>query len=187
MTNVGPTAVDLTGVRFTGGVQFDFTGSSVVLLSPGQRVLVVRNKAAFESRYGTGLAIAGTWSPLTELSNGGDRLTLVDRSGVPIADFSYNDQLPWPPEADGDGHSLTLVRPAGNMDLGDAANWRPSRLAGGSPAASDALAASGYPSLLDYAVVVAPEFVPGVSPSRSHGPNASAPMRPPSFPKSPTR
>ena len=51
--------LDLTDLRFTKGVDFDFAGSAVTSLAPGEFVLVVRNLAAFEARYGTGLPVAG--------------------------------------------------------------------------------------------------------------------------------
>ena len=56
--------LSLSGVRFTDGVVFDFTGSSVTSLAPGARVLVVSNLAAFQSRYGTSLngIIAGQFA-----------------------------------------------------------------------------------------------------------------------------
>jgi len=156
LINAGSSVIDLTGVRFPAGIQFDFTGSPMALLPPGERVLVVKDKMTFESRYGTGLPVAGVWSPFTELGNNGDRLTLVDRAGVTIADFSYDDSRPWPGEADGTGPSLTLIQPAIDAQTGNPARWRPSRLEGGSPGTSDALAAAGYSSLVEYATVEAP-------------------------------
>ena len=35
LMNVGSTAIDLTGVRFVEGVEFDFAGSAVTQLAPG--------------------------------------------------------------------------------------------------------------------------------------------------------
>ena len=56
--------LSLSGVRFTDGVAFDFSGSSVTSLAPGAQVLVVSNLAAFQSRYGTGFngIIAGQFA-----------------------------------------------------------------------------------------------------------------------------
>ena len=44
--------LDLDGVSFSSGVDFAFHGP--VPLAPGERILVVRDVAAFESRYGSG-------------------------------------------------------------------------------------------------------------------------------------
>ncbi|MHC4558788.1 MAG: lamin tail domain-containing protein, partial [Planctomycetota bacterium] len=56
LKNIGDEIIDLTYVSFIDGITFDFNGSSVTSLAPSDFVLVVRNKAAFESRYGTSLS-----------------------------------------------------------------------------------------------------------------------------------
>ena len=53
LKNTGDETLDLRSVSFTSGVTFDFAGSAVTTLGPGGFALVVKNKAAFESRYGT--------------------------------------------------------------------------------------------------------------------------------------
>ena len=116
LQNIGSRPIDLTGVSFTAGVQFSFTGSAITTLAPGQSVLIVENLLAFTARYGSGLPIAGVFSPDTRLSNNGDHLTLRDRAAAIIAEFSYDQNLPWPPEADGTGYTLTLVRPRSHPD-----------------------------------------------------------------------
>ena len=183
LINAGSSVIDLTGVRFTAGIQFDFTGSPISLLPPGERVLVVKDKVAFESRYGTGLPVAGVWSPFTELGNNGDRLTLVDRAGVTIADFSYDDSRPWPGEADGTGPSLTLIQPAIDAQTGNPARWRPSRLGGGSPGTSDALAAAGYPRWSSTPSSRHRQFSDPQMGARSCGWNGWVRTRPWSFPR----
>src|SRR5262249_51877273 len=47
-TNV---TLDLGGVRFSNGLAFTFSGSSVTSLAPGATVLLVKNLAAFGARY----------------------------------------------------------------------------------------------------------------------------------------
>ena len=70
---MGPSVLDLRDVRFTKGIDFDFAGSEVETLQSGAFVLVVKNRAAFEARYGTGLPVAGEY--LNEnLRNSGERL-----------------------------------------------------------------------------------------------------------------
>jgi hypothetical protein len=97
----------------------------------------VQNAPAFSARYGAGLPVAGTWPSTKRLSNGGDHLTLLDRSSAPIRDFSYDDSAPWPVEPDGAGRSLTLINPASNPDHSLPASWRASSAIGGSPGAPD--------------------------------------------------
>jgi len=63
LRNTGPNTLDLTYVSFVDGITFDFNESNVTSLAPDVFVLVVRNKGAFESRYGKGLSdkIAGEY------------------------------------------------------------------------------------------------------------------------------
>jgi len=156
LINIGPRPIDLTGVAFVAGVQFAFSNGSITTLAPGGRVLVVGNRAAFEAVHGSGQPVAGEFAAGTRLSNGGERLTLLDRAGGVIADFSYGIALPWPPETGGPGWSLTLIRPETRPDPALAGSWRPSRQPGGSPGTGDSLAVTAFSSLLDYAVTSLP-------------------------------
>jgi len=137
LMNVGGAPFDLTDVRFTGGIQFDFTGSSVDSVPAGGFVLVVKNTAAFEARYGPALPVAGVFEGGTQLSNGGEQIVLVDPLDNVIQAFTYNDQAPWPTAPDGGGFSLVLVDPASEPNHNLAASWRPSIQTGVSPGAAD--------------------------------------------------
>mgnify|MGYP002633789048 CR=1 FL=1 len=44
--NAGASALDLTNVRFTKGVEFDFSNGTVTSIDPGQRVVIVSNPIA---------------------------------------------------------------------------------------------------------------------------------------------
>jgi hypothetical protein len=154
--------LDLTGVKFTAGISFDFTGSAVTSLAPGERVLLVRNRAAFESVHGNALPIAGEFADFSVLNNDGETLKLEDASNSTIAEFRYNDALPWPTAPDGLGVSLILMDPASRPDPDLPGNWRSSADPHGNPNASDAttfpgtagadLDANGIDDLLDYAI-----------------------------------
>lgn len=137
--NLGATALDLTDVRFTKGIDFDFMPDTRI--SPGAYLLVIRNRAAFESRYGTGLPIAGQWASDDKLANGGENLKLSLGSGTAIIEFAYSDLAPWPTAPDGGGFSLTLDCPQQTSlaDHADPLAWRASRLPGGSPGTDDHL------------------------------------------------
>jgi hypothetical protein len=137
LTNVGATTIDLTGVRFVDGIEFDFAGSAVTQLGPGEVVLVVGNQLAFECRYGTALSpwIAGEYDG--KLANGGETLKLIDtRTGV-VAEFAYADD--WYASADGQGRSLVPVNPTqvSPDQLGRKTSWRASYHWGGSPGGPD--------------------------------------------------
>ncbi len=118
--NTGSAPVDLDGVAFTDGVDFTFPA---LTLDPGGYVVAVRNQASFEVRYGTGLPMAGEYTP-DKLSNGGERIVLTDSFGVTIHDYTYDDKDPWPETPDGDGPSLEVVDTGG--DYSDPTNWQAS-------------------------------------------------------------
>ena len=144
--NIGTADIDMTNVRFTGGIGFDFDDSAIgFLLAPGQRVVLVNHLAAFQLRNPSVPAgnIAGVFSG--NLSNDGEQLALLASDGSVIRDFAYNDQPPWPESADGDGFSLVLIHPAGNPDHADPFNWRPSVSQHGNPAQTDTVTFSGPP------------------------------------------
>ncbi len=127
--NRGTATADLNGVRFVNGVDFDFTGSAVTRLPAGAYVLVVKNRVAFETRYGTGLPIAGEFGG--RFDNAGEHVRLVNADGLTLRDFTYGTLPPWPGAADGSGPSLEVIDPGGNLSL--ATNWRASISNNGSP------------------------------------------------------
>lgn len=134
LKNIGPVPLDLTGVHFTNGIQFHFTGSAVTNLAADQHVLVVKNLGAFSARYGSGLNVAGQY--LGSLDNGGENVRLDDALGEPILDFSYDNS--WYPATDGLGFSLVIVDENAPFDTwGLKESWRPSGLFSGSPAQND--------------------------------------------------
>lgn len=139
LLNIGTTTLDLNGVRIADAVRFDFTGSAITTLAPGERVLVVKEPAAFEARYGIGLPVAGEYSG--KFSNSGELIRLSygdgNTAGNLIRSFTYDDIAPWPPTADGTGPSMVLSNPWGlpNHDIGT--NWRASHATGGQPGEVD--------------------------------------------------
>ncbi|HUT93242.1 MAG TPA: Ig-like domain-containing protein [Thermoguttaceae bacterium] len=129
LENVGDETIDLTDVRFTQGITFNFTGSDVTELGAGATVLVVRNREAFAARYGTEPTVAGEFSG--SLSNEGERIVLVDADGAVIHDFSYDDEDGWPTGADGEDYTLQIKEVSGEYN--DPDNWEASAGKGGTP------------------------------------------------------
>jgi hypothetical protein len=127
LRNVGPAAISLAGINFDKGISFAFESG---LLAAGARIVLVKNLAAFTSRYGAVGNLAGTYSG--NLNNAGERLRLLDAAGRVIQDFSYGDG--WYPTTDGLGFSLAIVDDSAAASSWDSpANWRPSSAPGGSP------------------------------------------------------
>jgi len=141
LKNIGDEVIDLSYVSFVDGISFDFNEGSITSLGPGEFVLVVKDRAAFVSRYGAALSgiIAGEYSG--RLANEGENVKLMDFWNGVIAEFEYNDGRGWPLAADGAGHSLVPVeaallgQPEGSLNYG--ANWRASAYIGGSPGQDD--------------------------------------------------
>jgi len=127
--NAGPGTIDLNGMAFVDGIEFDFTDAAIHLLAPEQAVLVVKNQEAFSLRYGSDLPIAGEYSG--RLSNSGERIEFRDATGETILAFTYGTQDPWPESPDGDGPSLELIDL--NQDPNSPDNWRASNHEDGSP------------------------------------------------------
>lgn len=145
LANISPTVtLDLAGIRFVNGIEFNFTGSAVTSLPPGARVLVVHSLPAFTARYGPVPNVAGEFAGTLE--NNGERLQLIDARGEEILDFSYNNA--WYPITDGPGFSLVV--PEANLSAppenwGSAAHWAPSPVVDGTPNVPDGFWTAFYP------------------------------------------
>ena len=131
LQNTGTLPMNLNGYQFDKGITFTFGNYT---LQPGARVLVVRNQAAFVSRYGAGLPIAGTYTGA--LSDGGERVRLLGRLGEVIHDFTYSDG--WYRQTDGQGWSLTVADTAAPVAAwGTKPGWRASEPVNGTPGSAD--------------------------------------------------
>ncbi len=111
ITNNSSSSVDLTGIYFGGlGLTYQFPNGETL---PGQQSIFLSNETdSFIQRYG--------FEPFGEfsrsLSNDGEDLILRDAYGNIIDLVIYNDVLPWPEEADGEGAFLKLI----SLDLDNA-------------------------------------------------------------------
>ncbi len=132
LTNIGAEAINLNLVKFTNGIDFTFPSLE---LAPGEYIVIVQDRNAFENRYGTEVNVAGQYSG--RLNNAGEKIELEDAIGQKILEFDYKDG--WYPTTDGDGFSLTIIDPA-NHDPDSWNNkdyWRASTNIGGSPGRDD--------------------------------------------------
>jgi len=116
LSNNSTSDINLTGIYFGGlGLTYQFApGSSL----PAQAVLFLANDSdSFIQRYG--------FEPFGEfsrsLSNDGEDLILRDAYGNIIDQVVYNDVLPWPEDADGEGSFLKLV--SLSLDNSLASSW----------------------------------------------------------------
>jgi hypothetical protein len=140
LVNTGEETISLEGVRFTGGIRFDFSAQPMTRLEPGEVVLIVEDFDAFQARYDTrGMRILGEYKG--KLDNGGEALLLEDALGEVIAGFEYSDS--WYPLTDGQGLSLEIVDAgAAPESWSQPASWRAGQQLG-SPGVHDFTPESG--------------------------------------------
>jgi hypothetical protein len=110
-------AFDLSGWIFRG---LDYTFPPGSYLSPRSFLVLVKDLAAFNAAYGAAIAPFGQFNG--NLQSGGETLTLIKpgadgASDLVVAKVRYDDELPWPTNANATGSSLQLIDP-----LQD--NWR---------------------------------------------------------------
>ena len=128
--NASIAPVDLSGGGFTQGIEYTFPAGS--MLAPGAYLTLASDSAAFGARY-PHTRLDGVYD--RRLSNGGERVTLLDAAGHVIVSVAYDDRFLWPLIADGFGRSLVLVD--ADRDPDEPTAWRASRAVGGSPGSSE--------------------------------------------------
>jgi hypothetical protein len=112
---------DLSNYRLDG---VNFTFSPGTIIGPHGFLVVAKDAAIFANTYGSAIPVAGTFAG--QLDWNGETLSLIKPGGSPGADVivnrvRYENQLPWPPPADGQGSSLQLIDP--NQDNSRVGNW----------------------------------------------------------------
>lgn len=123
--------LSMEGVSVSGAIQFVFPART---LAPLEHLVLVKNRLAFESRYGQSPAIAGEY--VGSLGNSGEHIIVRGPLQDTWLDFSY--QADWYPITDGPGFSLVLSDESlSPEDWSAASSWRPSQQIGGNPGASD--------------------------------------------------
>ncbi len=128
IANDSTTPEDLSGFRFSEGIEFEFPPQTILL---GRSYIVVcADVDAVRAEYGIDNAIGNFTG---RLDSSGERLTLVSRVGVEVVSVSYRDEGKWPVAPDGTGH--TLVLRSLRSDPSEPESWRGSPEIGGSPGA----------------------------------------------------
>ena len=128
LRNLSEHTVNLGGSQFSDGIDFTFGDHPI---SPQARLLLVRNREAFEHRYGKALPVVGEYTG--NLRNSGESLRLLDFGGSVVEEIEFNDRGSWPRTADGDGPSLVRM----DTSSTDSFAWRPSVLVHGAPGIDD--------------------------------------------------
>jgi hypothetical protein len=124
IVNAGESPADLSGYSIAGAAQFTFPQGAQ--LEPHAYLVFAKDSKTYE---GNGYPVYA-WS-LGNLANSGETIQLLDANKNLIDAVSYEDQLPWPIEPDGEGPSLALLEP--NLDNSLPQNWSFSAEQGGTP------------------------------------------------------
>ncbi len=129
LTNTGGAALDLSGVAFYNGIDLVFPPG--FNLAPGAEVVLVKNPAAFQSRYGAGWNILGPYSG--NLDNSGEELALRLPSPWDANVLWFRYESTWY-NTNATGYSLTLLSNATSIeDFDNRDSWAASTQLYGTP------------------------------------------------------
>jgi hypothetical protein len=129
--NTDDLPVSLDGVRIAGFANEPYEFDNGLVLAPGERIVVARSPAVFQSVYGTDINLAPSGYYDSNLGNGGEPVILRGPLDQTLQSITYDDVSPWPATPDGDGPSLEIIDPLASAS--DPGNWRASLYVGGSP------------------------------------------------------
>lgn len=124
LTNIGDYSVNLSGWSFSDDEnETGYVFPEGSLLHSGEFLILTADKYAFRDLMNTDLKLKGDFD--FALSNGGETLLLRDHTGVLQDRVGYDDEFPWPAEADGLGATLSLISSVSDNSL--AQNWEASQ------------------------------------------------------------
>jgi hypothetical protein len=136
ITNVSSNTLDMSNVSFTLGITYTIPGGT--LLGVGSKLVIAKDLTAFATTFGSGINVVGPF--LGQLDNAGEVIEMRRADGSLLLNFTYDDAIPWPTIADGDGHSLELISPFSLPNLSDPLSWRASATNnGGNPGIDGAI------------------------------------------------
>lgn len=115
--SASPIALGGIKVQDEGNFTFEFESST---LAAGEMVLLATDKASADAFYGVSF-LDMPQGISNALGNGGEQLKIVNSMGTVVSQVTYDDATPWPLAPDGNGPSLELLNPNGNLD--DGTNW----------------------------------------------------------------
>ena len=129
LLNITDSPVDMSDWAFTAGIGLTFP-QGVIVPAGGLALVVPVDEATFRAAYSVPASVPVVGPYTSVLNNGGEKIEL-SRPGDPepdgffplieVARLAYDDELPWPTKADGEGFSLQNKQPQqyGN----DPINW----------------------------------------------------------------
>ena len=110
------TTFDLSGWQLPSA---DYTFPNGSLLAPTNYLVLAANNAAFDAAYGATNPVFHVFSGTLPESG---TLELIASNNVTVTEVAYENQLPWPTNAEGTGASLQLIDPS--QDNWRVGNWQ---------------------------------------------------------------
>lgn len=132
LTNIGATTLDLSGVRFTNGIDYTFAAGAT--LAPGAVTVVCKKRSTFLARYPGATALLATTNYTGNLANEGERVTLCLPSPFELAILNFTYDPTWYATV-ATGASLCVRTPASSKPalLSEPLTWNASLNQLGSP------------------------------------------------------
>ncbi|MBT3911962.1 MAG: lamin tail domain-containing protein, partial [Verrucomicrobia bacterium] len=118
--NAGGKDVDLSGWRFSNGIQYTFPANTT--LEPGGQLVVAENPTELRRKFK--LSASVVFGPYINRLSNGEVLTLRNATDQRVDRVDYGSGFPWPTAASGAGSSMELIHPSLDNDL--AGSWRSS-------------------------------------------------------------
>ena len=137
--NNSTSAIALGGIKVKDESNFIFEFEELTIVANGI-VLLATDKTNADAFYGVSF-IDMPQGISNALGNGGENLQILNSLGNLISQVTYDDATPWPLSPDGNGPSLELLNPNGNLN--DGTNWAPATNLVGQSIGLDVFASPG--------------------------------------------
>jgi len=114
-----------SAIDISGWVFMDENRTPSYVMTPGTilqgdgYLVIARDLTMFQTKYPDVVNVTGSMN--SGLNGGGEIIFLYNSEGKLVDSLTYDDNLPWPVEADGNGSSLELKNPA--LDNSKATYW----------------------------------------------------------------
>ncbi|MFT5754183.1 MAG: hypothetical protein ACI924_001410 [Flavobacterium sp.] len=137
--NNSTSTIALGGIKVKDESNFTFEFEALNIAANGI-VLLATDKTSADAFYGASF-IDLPQGISNAFGNGGENLQILNSTGVIISEVEYDDATPWPLSPDGNGPSLELMNPNGNLN--DGTNWTPATNLVGQSIGLDVFASPG--------------------------------------------
>jgi hypothetical protein len=121
LLNTSSNAIDISNWKFRDDDDtHNFNIPLNTVIPPSGRIVILFDSLLFTNRFPSVTNYVGQFN--FGLSSNGDAVRLFDATGRLYQSVIYDDLLPWPQGANGNGYTLELVNANGN--LSDGSNWQ---------------------------------------------------------------